>query len=158
MALLRLVAVVGLAVLATPIADAAPGYRWPLEPRPEVVTPFAPGAYDWLPGHRGVDLAGPPDAPIRAVGSGTVIFAGTVGGKPVVSIDHGNGLRTTYEPVIAAVGKGRLVASGEVIGFLQPDHPGCPAAACLHLGLRRGEVYLDPLGLFGGHRIVLRQN
>lgn len=144
------------ALVGAPQADARSDYRWPLQPRPAVVRPFAPGEYDWLPGHRGVDLRGVAGAEVRAAGAGTVLFAGTVAGKPVVSIDHGNGLRTTYEPVIARIERGRLVGAGDVIGVLDVDHPGCPATSCLHLGLRRGQTYLDPLGLFGGRRIVLR--
>jgi hypothetical protein len=33
--------------------------------------------------------------------------------------------------------------------MVDAGHPGCPAAACLHWGLRRGEVYLDPMLLLG---------
>ena len=32
-------------------------------------------------------------------------FAGVVAGRGVVSVDHGSGLRTTYEPVDAAVAR-----------------------------------------------------
>jgi hypothetical protein len=34
---------------------------------------------------------------------------------------------------------------GQVIGTLQAGHAGCPAPACLHWGLKRGETYLDPM-------------
>ncbi|WP_066912030.1 M23 family metallopeptidase [Millisia brevis] len=143
-------------LVGIPPAGARDDYRWPLEPRPAVERAFAPGAHDWLPGHRGVDLAGSDGVPVRAVGAGTVVFAGQVGGKPVVSIEHGNGLRSTYEPVVASVERGRLVTAGQIVGVLRVGHEGCAVEACLHLGLRRGQTYLDPLGLFGGRRIVLR--
>ena len=84
------------------------------------------------------------------------MFAGTVAGKPVVSIDHPGGLRTTYEPVRADVTAGRRVARGEPIGAVEAGHPGCPAAACLHWGVRRGREYLDPLALLGGRPIRLK--
>ena len=80
-----------------------------------------------------------------AAGDGVVVFAGMVAGRPVVSIDHAGGLRTTYEPVDPSVGAGQAVARGSPIGTLTAGHEGCPAAACLHWGLRRGETYLDPL-------------
>jgi len=74
----------------------------------------------------------------------------------VVSVVHPGGLRTTYEPVTAAVVVGTPVARGTVLGTLAAGHPGCPAAACLHWGLRwrsspevRREQYLDPLLLVG---------
>jgi murein DD-endopeptidase MepM/ murein hydrolase activator NlpD len=110
---------------------------------------FDPPAERWLAGHRGVDLAASPGAVVRAAGAGRVVFAGPVGGRQVVSIDHAGGLRTTYEPLVPSVHAGDLVAAGDPIGRLSGGHPGCPLAACLHWGLRRGEVYLDPLALLG---------
>lgn len=77
-----------------------------------------------------------------------------VAGRGVVSIDHGGGLRTTYEPLIAQVSAGQRVALGAVIGLLLPGHTGC-AGACLHWGLRRGAEYLDPLGLLTSGRVRL---
>nr|WP_250764409.1 M23 family metallopeptidase [Rhodococcus sp. MSC1_016] len=137
-------------VAATP-ADAAPTaeFDWPLHPRPRVVRVFDNPEHDWLPGHRGVDLGGVPDQAVLSAGEGVVVFAGTVAGKPVVSVDHLGGLRTTYEPVTARVTAGLRVGRGTVLGTLEPGHPGCiaPVAACLHWGLRRDRVYLDPLGL-----------
>ncbi|MCM6773902.1 M23 family metallopeptidase [Nocardia sp. CDC159] len=135
-------------VLPAPDADAAPSGRfdWPLRPRPPVVRAFDKPARDWLPGHRGIDLGGVTGQPVLAAGEGVTAFADEVGGKPVVSIDHPGGLRTTYEPVRATVPSGRRVLRGEIVGTLEPGHTGCPTA-CLHWGVRRGHDYLDPLGL-----------
>lgn len=135
------------ALLPMPSAAAVPGeFGWPLAPRPPIVRRFDRPVHDWLPGHRGVDLGGAAGQPVLAAGDGFVVFAGEVAGKPVVSVEHEGGLRTTYEPVRASVTVGRKVFRGEVIGALEAGHPGC-AAACLHWGLRRGRDYLDPLGL-----------
>lgn len=131
------------------------GFGWPLGGTPTVVRRFDPPPQRWLAGHRGVDLAGEPGAPVLAAGGGTVAFAGTVAGRGVVSIDHANGLRTTYEPVLVSITAGAAVGQGTRIGALAPGHPGCPVAACLHWGLRRGEVYLDPLLLLGFGRVRL---
>jgi murein DD-endopeptidase MepM/ murein hydrolase activator NlpD len=114
---------------------------------PSVTRGFDPPASPYGPGHRGADLAGAPGAVVRAAGSGVVVFAGMVAGRPVVSIDHAAGLRTTYEPVDPSVAAGQAVVRGSPIGTLLAGHPGCPVTACLHWGLRRGEVYLDPLAL-----------
>ncbi|MFM1728862.1 M23 family metallopeptidase [Prescottella soli] len=127
--------------------DARSSFDWPLRPRPRVVRAFEKPAQNWLPGHRGVDLAATPGQSVLAAGAGTVVFAGTVAGKPVVSIDHPGGLRTTYEPVEATVTAGRLVDRGAVLGNVVVGHPECAAAACLHWGLRRDREYLDPLPL-----------
>jgi murein DD-endopeptidase MepM/ murein hydrolase activator NlpD len=112
-----------------------------------VTRPFDPPPDRFGAGHRGVDLAGEPGAPVLAAGDGVVAFAGMVAGRPVVSVDHPGGLRTTYEPVEPVLGAGQPVARGAPIGRLAVGHAGCPVAACLHWGLRRGEVYLDPMEL-----------
>ncbi len=45
--------------------------------------------------------------------------------------------------------------TGAVLGGLLPGHAGCPDAACLHWGLRRGETYLDPMTLLRPARVRL---
>jgi murein DD-endopeptidase MepM/ murein hydrolase activator NlpD len=102
-----------------------------------------------------VDLAAPPGSLIRAAGPGTVIYAGVIAGRGVVSVAHPGGLRTTYEPVTSALRPGDAVAAGAPLGRLDAGHPGCPAAACLHWGLRQGNRYLDPLALLGLGRVRL---
>jgi murein DD-endopeptidase MepM/ murein hydrolase activator NlpD len=133
----------------------AGGYRWPLDGSPAVVRRFDPPPRPWLPGHRGVDLAARAGATVRAAGPGVVAFAGTVAGRGVVSVQHANGLRTTYEPVDPQVAEGATVAAGDALGTLVAGHAGCPVDACLHWGLRRGETYLDPLALLGFGRMRL---
>jgi murein DD-endopeptidase MepM/ murein hydrolase activator NlpD len=123
-------------------------FGWPVPPA-EVARPFDPPPQPWLAGHRGVDLAAAPAAAVHAAGGGTVVYAGMIAGRGVVSVAHPGGLRTTYEPVTPAVAVGDVVTGGGVLGTLEAGHPGCPAAACLHWGLRRGDVYLDPLALLG---------
>jgi len=95
------------------------------------------------------------DGAAPGAAAGTVVFVGVVAGRGVVSVAHPGGLRTTYEPVNATVVVGAQVARGDPIGRLQPGHPGCPVAACLHWGLRRDDVYLDPLALLGLGRVRL---
>ncbi|MEV4120319.1 M23 family metallopeptidase [Micromonospora sp. NPDC049645] len=143
--------IVPVAVLAAPVADPAPAgrFRWPLDGSPRPVRRFDPPPRPWLAGHRGVDLAAPAGAVVRSAGPGTVLFAGLVAGRPVVTVGHADGLRTTHEPVQPAVRVGQPVGTGAPLGELLPGHPGCPAEACLHWGLRRGEEYLDPLALLG---------
>jgi murein DD-endopeptidase MepM/ murein hydrolase activator NlpD len=140
----------------------ADGYRfdWPLRPRPPVVRAFDAPAPNWNRGHRGVDLAGTAGQPVYAAGAGTVVFAGELAGRPVVSIAHPGGLRTSYEPVKPSVQAGQLVDEGAVIGELLAGHPECAAAACLHWGAMWGPAseadYVDPLGLLGSTPIRLK--
>jgi hypothetical protein len=131
------------------------GFGWPLAGLPGVLRGFDPPDRPYGPGHRGVDLGGAAGQPVLAAAAGVVVFAGDVAGRPVISVDHPNGLRTTYEPVAATVTPGERVARGHRLGTLRPGHPGCPAAACLHWGVRRGTQYLDPLRLLSATPVRL---
>lgn len=112
-----------------------------------LVRGFDPPAQPWLSGHRGVDLLGAVGAEIVAAKAGRVVFAGTVAGRDVVVVSHGE-LRTTYLPVRPLVPVGSQVTAGTVIGRLTSGHS-CPGGTCLHWGLKRGDTYLDPLSLLG---------
>jgi murein DD-endopeptidase MepM/ murein hydrolase activator NlpD len=163
--LLRLSAVLLLAVgaaawpapagAAPPPSPPAPAAGWLLPLAGTLTRRFDPPADRFGRGHRGVDLAGVPGAPVRAAGDGVVVFAGMLAGRPVISIEHPGGLRTTYEPVEPVVAAGQSVPRGSVIGTLVAGHAGCPVAACLHWGVRRGETYLDPLALLHPPRVRL---
>ncbi|MCW2778677.1 MAG: Peptidase [Frankiales bacterium] len=131
-----------------PAAAASPsGWTWPLDGPRQVVRPFSPGPTRYSAGHYGADLGGRAGRQVHAAGGGRVSYAGLLAGRGVVVVDHGE-LRTTYEPLAVQVRLGQLVGSGQVLGLLETGHP-CPST-CLHLGLRRGEAYLDPMSLFGG--------
>ena len=131
---------------------------WPLGPRPDVVRRFEPPPNPYAAGHRGVDLAGSPGQAVHAALAGRVGFAGSIGGKPVVTVLHGD-RRTTYEPVAATVERGQPVAAGDVLGRLVVTDSHCFPAACLHWGLVEGDgdarTYLDPLSLVGGGPVRL---
>ncbi|GAB3456063.1 M23 family metallopeptidase [Actinophytocola sediminis] len=131
-------------------------FTWPLAPPHPVLRPFQAPTSLYGPGHRGVDLGGEVDEPVLAAADGVVVFAGQLAGRGVVSIDHANGLRTTYEPITPTVAPGHRVPAGAVIGRLRPGHAQCRGApACLHWGVRRGAEYLDPLTLLSTGRVRL---
>ncbi len=120
-----------------------------------MVTPFRGPSQPYGPGHRGADLAGAPGQPVLAARAGVVIFAGPVAGRGSVSVQHDDGLRTTYEPIAPVVAAGELVTAGQVLGLLEPGHASCPTA-CLHWGARRDRlVYVDPLVLLRPLRVRL---
>ena len=95
-----------------------------------------------------------------AAGPASVVFAGILAGRPVVSLAHPGGLHTSYEPVRALVRVGQTVDANTPLGRLQAGHPGCPAPACLHWGAMWGPAsradYVDPLGLLAGTRVRLK--
>jgi murein DD-endopeptidase MepM/ murein hydrolase activator NlpD len=136
---------------AAPAARAAARAVLPLAG--PVARGFDPPGQPWLPGHRGVDLLGAAGTEVVAAMAGRVVFAGTVAGREVVVVSHGE-LRTTYLPVRPLVGVGTAVVAGEVIGRLQAGHA-CPGGSCLHWGLKRGDTYLDPLSLLDATEVRL---
>lgn len=133
-------------------------FRWPLGPPHHVVRPFRPPAHRYGSGHRGVDIAAAPKAAVHAAAAGVVVYAGPLAGRGVISIQHANGIRTTYEPVAAAVQRDDHVRAGQLIGTLRTGHAGC-RAACLHWGALRVQAghrsYLDPLALLGAAHVRL---
>lgn len=153
-------------VLSLALVCAAPAQAddkrldWPLRPRPAVTRGFDAPTPNWNRGHRGVDLASAPGQPVYAAGNATVVFAGLLAGRPVVSLAHPGGLHTSYEPVRARVGVGQSVTAATVIGELVAGHPDCSTAACLHWGAMWGSAsaasYVDPLGLVQSTPIRLK--
>lgn len=131
-------------------------FGWPLSPRPRVLRRFEPPAHDWLPGHRGVDLAATAGQHVLSAGDGAVGFSGTIAGVGIVTVVHAHGLRTTYQPVLDRLPAGTPVRRGDTLGVLDDTTTHCPPSTCLHWGLLRGTVYLDPLTLLGyGHPVLL---
>ena len=113
-----------------------------------VLRGYDPPTEKWRAGHRGVDLGGIVDDVVHAAADGTVTFVGTINGVRMLTVTHEGSLRTTYQPVAATVAQGDHVMAGQQIGTLLAGH--CPGQACLHLGLKRGDQYLDPLAWING--------
>ena len=121
-----------------------------------VLRAFDRPEHNWLPGHRGVDLSLPVGGQVVAAGDGVVAFAGVVAGMPTVSVDHADGIRTTYQPVHARVTRGEQVREGQEIGTLGHPVDGWPG---LHWGARRGaDDYVNPLSLLDAPVIRLKPN
>lgn len=131
-------------------------FMLPVAPPPVLLTAFTPPRNTYGAGHRGVDLAADDGAMVLAAGPGSVVFAGKLAGRGVISIQHAGGLRTTYEPVEAVVSSGVTVVAGQQIGVLQPGHGSCAPAVCLHWGARLADgVYLDPMALLASWQVRL---
>jgi murein DD-endopeptidase MepM/ murein hydrolase activator NlpD len=131
-------------------------WSWPLLPTPDVLRNFEKPPKPWQRGHRGVDLTVPPGggpdalgAPILSPGDGVVSFAGTVVDRGVLSVDHGGGRVSSFEPVSTDLRKGQQVQEGDVIATLASTAaatgPWHCASPCVHWGVRVDGEYVDPL-------------
>jgi len=148
----------------TPSSTIAPGelptntpgetaYDWPSGHEVPVLRAFSPPAQRWLSGHRGVDLAMNEGDTVYAAGAGSIVYAGRLNDRNVISIEHSGGLRTTYEPVAPTVKRGDRVERGDPIGTVEGTH--CGPFACLHWGAKySADRYIDPLSLL--HKKVIR--
>ena len=123
------------------------GWVWPA-PSFRIARAFVAPAHEYGPGHRGVDLDLLGASAVRAPADGIVAFSGAVAGRGVLTIDHGDGLVTTLEPVVSALGPGTLVIRGEPVATLSSG--GHAAAGALHFGVRLDGVYVNPMLLLGG--------
>jgi murein DD-endopeptidase MepM/ murein hydrolase activator NlpD len=123
-------------------------YSWPLRGR--ILRGYEPPPSRYESGHRGIDIAAPFGSTITAPKEGVVAFAGWVGGALFISIDHPDGVRTTYSWLSETlVHKGQAVARGESIGRSGHGHPDVPDPH-LHFGARVGSDYIDPMLLLEG--------
>lgn len=112
-----------------------------------IVRAYEATEHDYGPGHRGIDLDAQPGALVRAAASGTVVFAGPVAGHAAVTIDHGEGLRTTYSRLgDTHVTSGQRVDQGAWLGTVRDAHAG---VAGLHFGVMLEGEYVDPEGFLG---------
>ena len=122
--------------------DARRRWVWPTASR-VVVRPWEAPETEYGPGHRGLDVAAPPGTSVVAVAAGTVSFAGSVGGRPVVAVDHGDGLVSTLDAVVPGVTAGDHVEQGDLVGTTAPGHC-AEQEPCLHIGARLYGRYVDP--------------
>ncbi|WP_234399353.1 M23 family metallopeptidase [Psychromicrobium lacuslunae] len=105
----------------------------------------------WLAGHRGVDLAASQGSQVLAPANGVISFAGLVVDRLVITVDHQNGLKSSFEPVESSLPLGTAVKAGDQIGRLKgAGH--CSSQDCLHWGVRSGENYLNPLLMLGNRQ------
>ena len=124
-------------------ADSTPsssGLIWPVS---GIVT--SGFGYRWGRLHAGIDISAPAGTRVVAAASGSVVYAGSMGGYGnIVVIDHGGGLATAYAHLSAIWTGGGHVSQGQGIGAV-----GCTGSCTgnhLHFEVRVNGQPVDPLG------------
>lgn len=97
-------------------------------------------------GHRGIDLPASPGTRVRSPTAGIVSFVGAVVDRPVLTIRTISGTLLTLEPIASDLQQGDLVSSGQDLGLTAAG--GHCLSACLHLGVRINDEYVNPLRYF----------
>jgi murein DD-endopeptidase MepM/ murein hydrolase activator NlpD len=121
---------------------------WPVEGSFRLDRPFVAPVHDYGPAHRGIDILPSGSSAVTAPAGGIVAFSGVVAGRGIVTIDHGDGLVTTLEPVTSGLRPGIPVARGDTVGDLSLGGHADPGR--LHFGVRWNGEYVNPLLLLDG--------
>jgi len=151
--------VVGLVsiVLALGVGEVAPAHAaWPLMSGGEVLLGFTASYLraERQTVHTGLDLAADPDASVLSPVDGEVSFVGRVpaseGSMLAVTLRTGDGLLVSLMPLAAtSLTAGSRLTAGDVVGALAASGDGSSAEPHLHIGVRHGESYVDPLPILG---------
>jgi len=149
-------------VLATAVVVAgelvlpgAAGAGWPLAQDARVSLGFGAryatqGGTDAI--HRGADVAAGEGERVLAPLAGKVTFAGSVpaaggGTMRAVTIETAQGLITLMPLARLDVTRGAELGEGDGVGVIAATGDASSGETHLHVGARRGDLYVDPLGL-----------
>jgi len=113
-----------------------------------VIDQFRPPAHIGARGNRGLEYGTVDGMLVVAAADGVVAFAGHVAGRQVITLEHTDGVRTTYTGLIDIwVGNGDTLKAGTVMAS---------SATGLHFGARVGQHYVDPQILLDASEPQLR--
>lgn len=112
----------------------------------------------WLAGHRGVDLEAKPSTEILAPSDGVVVFTGKVAGKDVVSIEHSQGWRSTFEPARTDLQIGMRIKRGEPFATRSSGKSNHCEDSCIHWGIKISpDSYANPEKMVKLRRIIIQR-
>lgn len=118
-----------------------------------IAAPFSLPHGPYRAGHRGIDFPAAPGMTVRTPASGRVSFVGTVVDRPLISIELDAHTVVSMEPVSSDLAVGDLVVRGMQIGEIASG--GHCADACMHLGVRVNDIYVNPLRFFRPKPVLL---
>ncbi len=136
--------------------DPAFAVGWPVAPGTAPCLGFA-ASYQRPDGtaatHSGIDVPAEPGSSVFSVDAGTVTFAGRIpsatgGTMLAVTIESSTGARWSYMPLAdVCVAAGQAMNCGDTIGAVAATGDSSSGVPHIHVGLRQGELYIDPLSV-----------
>jgi murein DD-endopeptidase MepM/ murein hydrolase activator NlpD len=133
-------------------ASAETPWTWPVSGA--IVRGFDPPDDPYGAGHRGIDIAAPVGSIVVAPDNGVVTFAGKVGGRLFLTIDHGGGVTSTSSWLTSVlVRKGDRVSRGQAVATTGWGHADLTVPH-LHFGVRLNGTYVDPLTYLASPSVV----
>jgi murein DD-endopeptidase MepM/ murein hydrolase activator NlpD len=125
-----------------------------------VVDPFRAPECSRCAGNRGIEYAVPSNSVVRSGLDGRVVFAGMVAGVQYVVVRASANplVRVTYGGIAeVAVAEGDEVVRGTALGTMGSSiSRDVSGAVKLHLGVRVGQDYVDPLAMARGGAVTPR--
>jgi hypothetical protein len=114
-----------------------------------IVRGYDPPDSPYGSGHRGIDIAAPIGSVVLAPDGGVVTFAGKVGGRLFLTIDHGGGVTSTCSWLTSVlVRKNDRVVRDQPVATTGWGHTDLTVPH-LHFGVRLDGAYVDPLAYLG---------
>jgi murein DD-endopeptidase MepM/ murein hydrolase activator NlpD len=102
----------------------------------EVIDSFRPPEHIGDSGNRGLEYGNSDNQIVAAAASGYVLFAGPVAGRKAITIEHADGIRTTYTGLLEVWAvEGSIANQYSAIAI---------ASRGFHFGARVRDHYLDP--------------
>ena len=133
-------------------AHAVVPWAWPVSGA--IVRGYDPPDSPYGAGHRGIDIAAAVGTVVLAPDDGVVTFAGPVGGRLFLTIDHGGGVMSTSSWLTSLlVHKGAHVVRGQPIATTGWGHADLTVPH-LHFGVRLDGTYVDPLDYLGSPPVL----
>lgn len=121
-------------------------YEWPVVGNYRISSPFGKRIHPItgvITQHTGIDIPAPLGTPVNASKSGTVIFAGRLGGYGnAVKVEHSDGYTLYGHNSALTVTVGQMVGQGQIIAKV--GSTGQSTGNHLHFEIRKNGVAVDP--------------
>lgn len=129
-----------------PLPSHSGRFQWPV--RGKITSPFGTRVHPIFKTktvHTGIDISAPNGTPVKAAGTGDVLYSGWLRGYgQIIIMDHGGGYSTVYAHLSRiSVSEGQRITAGQVIGNV--GDTGVTTGAHLHFEVRIKGDAKDPL-------------